>query len=54
MPIATFDPWCARLDNAKRGRFAYPGADLSGLDTLDAALEGFAETRSTGTRLSAR
>ena len=25
MPIATFDQYCAMLDNAKRGRFAYPG-----------------------------
>jgi len=48
MPIATFDQYCAMLDNAKRGRFAYPGINVSGLDTLNAVLEGFAEARSDG------
>jgi len=48
MPIATFDQYRAMLDNAKRGRFAYPGINVSGLETLNAALEGFAEARSDG------
>ena len=48
MPIATFDQYCAMLDNAKRGRFAYPGINVSGLETLNAVLEGFAEARSDG------
>ena len=48
MPIATFDQYCAMLDNAKRGRFAYPAINVTGLETLNAALEGFAEARSDG------
>ena len=48
MPIATFDQYCAMLDNAKCGHFAYPGINVSGLDTLNAVLEGFAEARSDG------
>jgi fructose-bisphosphate aldolase class II len=48
MPIATFEQYCAMLDNAKNGRFAYPGVNVSGLETLNAVLEGFAEARSDG------
>jgi fructose-bisphosphate aldolase class II len=48
MPIATSADYRAMLENAKRGRFAYPGVNVSGLDTLNAALEGFAEARSDG------
>jgi fructose/tagatose bisphosphate aldolase len=33
MSIATFEQYCAMLDNAKRGHFAYPGINVSGLDT---------------------
>ena len=48
MPIATFDRYCAMLDNAKRGRFPYRGINVSGLEALNAVLEGFAEARSDG------
>ena len=48
MPIASFDQYCAMLDNAKRGRFAYPAINVVGLEGLSAALEGFAEARSDG------
>ena len=48
MPIASFDRYCEMLDNAKRGRFAYPAINVSSLETLNAALEGFAEARSDG------
>ena len=48
MPIATFDQYCAMLDNAKRGRFAYPAINIAGLEGLNATLEGFAEARSDG------
>jgi hypothetical protein len=36
------------LDNAKRGRFAYPAINIAGLEGLNATLEGFAEARSDG------
>jgi len=48
MPVATFDQYCAMLDNAKRGRFAYPAINVSGLETLNAVLEGFSEAGSDG------
>jgi fructose-bisphosphate aldolase class II len=48
MPIATFDQYCAMLDNAKRGRFAYPAINIAGLEGLNATLEGFAAARSDG------
>jgi fructose-bisphosphate aldolase class II len=48
MPIASFDQYCEMLDNAKQGRFAYPAINVSSLETLNAALEGFAEARSDG------
>jgi len=48
MPIASFDQYCAMLDNAKRGRFAYPGINIAGLEGLNAVLEGFAEAGSDG------
>jgi fructose-bisphosphate aldolase class II len=48
MPIASFDQYCAMLDNAKRGRFAYPAINVAGLEGVSATLEGFAEARSDG------
>jgi len=45
MSIATFEQYCAMLDNAKRGRFAYPAIKIAGLEGLNATLEGFAEAR---------
>ena len=48
MPIATHAQYCQMLDAAKQGRFAYPAINVSSLETLNAALEGFAEARSDG------
>jgi fructose-bisphosphate aldolase class II len=48
MPIATHEQYCHMLDSAKQGRFAYPAINVSSLETLNAALEGFAEARSDG------
>ncbi len=48
MPIASHDQYCAMLDNAKQGRFAYPATNVVGLEGLSAALEGFAEAQSDG------
>ena len=48
MPIATPAQYQEMLDRAKRGHFAYPSFNVTGLDTLNAALEGFVEARSDG------
>jgi len=48
MPIATHAQYCAMLDRAKRGAFAYPAINVTSLETLNAALEGFTDARSDG------
>jgi fructose-bisphosphate aldolase class II len=48
MPIATTEQYRRMLDHAKRERFAYPAINVTGLETLSAALQGFAEARSDG------
>ena len=48
MPIATHAEYCEMLDRAKQGRFAYPAINVTGLETVNAALEGFAEAKSDG------
>ena len=48
MPIATPDHYVAMLDRAKEGGFAYPAINVTGSQTLNAALQGFAEAESDG------
>ena len=48
MPIASPAQYQEMLDRAKAGRFAYPALNVTGLETLNAALEGFAAARSDG------
>src|SRR5918998_285129 len=48
MPIATPDVYAEMLDAAKKGRFAYPAINVSSSQTLNAALQGFAESGSDG------
>jgi len=48
MPIANHDQYCQMLDNAKQGRFAYPAINVTGLETLNATLQAFAEAESDG------
>lgn len=48
MPIADIDQCYAMFDRAKEGRFAYPAINVTNLETLGAALEGFAEAESDG------
>ena len=48
MPIATFDQYCEMLKKAKEGKYAYPAINITGLETLNAAIEGFAEAESDG------
>jgi fructose-bisphosphate aldolase class II len=48
MPIATPDHYVAMLDRAKEGGFAYPAINVTSSQTLNAALQGFAEADSGG------
>ncbi len=48
MPIATPEVYAEMLDRAKAGRFAYPAINVSSSQTLNAAIQGFAEAESDG------
>jgi fructose-bisphosphate aldolase class II len=48
MPIATPEQYNEMLDRAKAGKFAYPAINVSSTQTLNAALQGFAEAESDG------
>ncbi len=48
MPIATPEVYADMLDRAKRDSFAYPAINVSSSQTLNAALQGFAEAGSDG------
>lgn len=48
MPIATPEAYVEMLDRAKRQRFAYPAINVTSSQTLNAALQGFAEAESDG------
>src|SRR6478672_5030475 len=48
MPIATPEAYGEMLDRAKSGAFAYPAINVSSSQTLNAALQGFAEAESDG------
>lgn len=48
MPIVDFERYGEMLDRAKKGKFAYPAINVSSNETINAALEGFAEANSDG------
>ncbi|MFA5606010.1 MAG: class II fructose-bisphosphate aldolase [Leucobacter sp.] len=48
MPVATPEQYAAMLDTAKAGGFAFPAVNVSSSQTLNAALQGFAEAGSDG------
>ena len=48
MPIATPEVYAEMLDKAKRESFAYPAINVSSSQTLNAALQGFADAGSDG------
>ena len=48
MPIATPEKYAEMLDAAKSGLYAYPAINVSSSQTLNAALQGFAEAGSDG------
>ncbi|MGZ8743969.1 MAG: class II fructose-bisphosphate aldolase [Nocardioides sp.] len=48
MPIATPEVYAEMLDKAKRDSFAYPAINVTSSQTLNAALQGFADAGSDG------
>ncbi len=48
MPVVDFEKYCAMLDRATKGKFAYPAINVSNMETINAALEGFAAAKSDG------
>ena len=48
MPIATPDKYAEMLDTAKSKSFAFPAINVSSSQTLNAALQGFADAGSDG------
>ena len=48
MPIATPEVYAEMIDRAKAGGFAYPAVNVTSSQTLNAALQGFAEAESDG------
>ena len=48
MPIASPEVYAEMLDRAKAGGFAYPAINVTSSQTLNAALQGFAEAESDG------
>ena len=48
MPIVDFEKYCAMLDRAKEGKFAYPAINVTSNETINAALEGFSMANSDG------
>ena len=48
MPVATPEIYAAMLDAAKSRSFAYPAINVSSSQTLNAALQGFADAESDG------
>ena len=48
MPIASLDQYVAMIDGAKEGGYALPAINVTSSQTLNAALQGFAEADSDG------
>ena len=48
MPIATHEKYAEMLDAAQKGNYAFPAINVSSSQTLNAALQGFAEAESDG------
>src|SRR6185503_6618024 len=48
MPVADFKTYCAMLDRARSGRFAFPAINVTSLNTANAVLRGLAESKADG------
>lgn len=48
MPVVDFEKYCVMLERAQKGKFAYPAINVASIETINAALDGFAEAKSDG------
>ena len=48
MPVADFKTYCAMLDRARAGHFAFPAVNVTSLTTANAVLRGLAESKADG------
>lgn len=48
MPVVDYKGYCEMLDNAKANKFAYPAFNITSMSTINAVLEGLAESKSDG------
>jgi fructose-bisphosphate aldolase, class II len=48
MPVADFKTYCAMLDRARAGRFAFPAVNVTSLTTANSVLRGLAESKADG------
>ena len=48
MPIVDFKRYNVMLDRAREGKFAYPAINCVNMESINGALEGFAEAKSDG------
>jgi fructose-bisphosphate aldolase, class II len=48
VPVADHATYCAMLDRARKGRFAYPAVNVTSLTTVNGVLKGLAESGSDG------
>ena len=48
MPVVDFKKYCAMLEKAQKEKYAYPAVNITSTDTVNAAIEGFAASKSDG------
>jgi fructose-bisphosphate aldolase class II len=48
MPVVDYKKYIAMLDKAQKENYAYPAVNITTTDTVNAAIEGFAEAKSDG------
>ena len=48
MPVVDFKKYCAMLEKAQKEKYAYPAVNITSSDTVNAAIEGFAASKSDG------
>lgn len=48
MPVVDFPKYCAMLEKAHKEKYAYPAVNITTTDTVNAAIEGFAASKSDG------
>lgn len=48
MPVVDFKRYCEMLDKAKKEQYAYPAINITSMDSVNAAIEGFAAAKSDG------